>query len=476
MKRFACSLLMLMCGAACTQGAELAANPTAEGGVETEARAVEQGWMGSFSRHDPELAALLKANPGWGHLRDMALFEAMQVFANSSQPADRLGAARAYLTLADLYESLDRLLLAAENDYFATLPEPLPAAQRARRLVVWLRTEQRAGAQAELAAAAEGFEFTWHLAAARLGRAPDTSAPKPGTPEQRVLGAVAAYLWGLPPVPGGSTPYDQGLAAFRAGDLTGGVLTLQMLEFSPTGVGPGPELLLYPLLQRAFAGLARDALQGLSGAAARFLEAEAHAHLGETEAAAALWRRAAVDEQAAPLETAATLVFSPMTGEPELRAMARARAGDRVEGPASPLVALAGANSAAAVADALARLATAPAPSGSQDGAAVAKLYAARQADAARWAAKVLWRLGDDRAAVAALEQAHRKSGGYRPDFVNPPGFLVDLALAHQRVGEYATAVAVLFSLAEEDPSARVAYESLKRLYASRTGGVVPPR
>jgi hypothetical protein len=94
----------------------------------------------------------------------------------------------------------------------------------------------------------------------------------------------------------------------------------------------------------------------------------------------------------------------------------------------------------------------------------------------ARWAARALWGLGEDPRARDVLEQAHRKSSGYRPDFVNQPGFLVDLARGRERVGEYAPAVAVLFELAADDPSVRIAYESLKRLYASHTGGEVPPR
>ncbi|HSH69814.1 MAG TPA: hypothetical protein VK997_07840, partial [Deferrisomatales bacterium] len=279
---------------------------------------------------------------------------------------------------------------------------------------------------------------------------------------------------GLPPGPGGTTPYDEGLAAFRAGDLAGGVLTLQMLEFSSVGDGPGPELFLYQLLERAFASLALGSLEGIDGPAAQFLGAVAQGHRDGGAAAGALYRRAAASaERADP----AALLFSPFTGGAELQAVARVRAGNPPADGAGPLEALAGAHTSAAVEAALGQLAVTPTlPDGGDAATALAELYAARKTAGARWAARMLWELGEDQRARDALEKAHRKSSGYRPNFVNSPGFLVDLARSRQRVGEYAPAVAVLFELAAEDPSVRIAYESLKRLYASHAGGEVPPR
>jgi hypothetical protein len=74
------------------------------------------------------------------------------------------------------------------------------------------------------------------------------------------------------------------------------------------------------------------------------------------------------------------------------------------------------------------------------------------------------------------MERAHRKATGFRPDFVNDPAFLVDLSRAYAEAGDYAPAVAVLFELSRQYPSVRLAYESLKRLYAAHTGGETQPR
>lgn len=469
--------IALLLAVACTQGVAPPLALAAVPGATSEAVAVAQGWMGRFSRREPDLATLLQANPGWGHLRDMDLFEAVQSFEAGDQPADRIGAARAYLALADLCGALDRLLIEVEGAYFASRAGTLSPAQRARRLVVLLRAGETAAVRAELGVGApEGFGFTWQLAAARLAPPQGGSRPalKPDGAAEREMGQVAGYLWGLPPGPGGTTPYDQGVAAFRAGDLTGGVLTLQLLEFSSVGDGPGPELFLYQLLERAFAGLTLGSLEGIDGPAAQFLGAVARGHLDDEVAAEALYRGAATSaEPAVP----AGLLFSPFSGSAELQAVARVRAGDPPAAGAGPLEALAGARTAAAVDAALGQLAETPMLAGGGQAAAVlAELYAARRTAGARWAARVLWGLGENQRALDTLGAAHRKSSGYRPDFVNQPGFLVDLARGRQRVGKYAPAVAVLFELAAEDPSVRIAYESLKRLYASHVGGEVPPR
>ena len=50
------------------------------------------------------------------------------------------------------------------------------------------------------------------------------------------------------------------------------------------------------------------------------------------------------------------------------------------------------------------------------------------------------------------------------------------LAWSYADTGQYAPAVAILFELSQAHPSMRLAYESLKRLYASRSGGEAPPR
>jgi hypothetical protein len=109
-------------------------------------------------------------------------------------------------------------------------------------------------------------------------------------------------------------------------------------------------------------------------------------------------------------------------------------------------------------------------------GSDIAALMAARVAEVARHAARVARDEGKPRDALDLVDGAHRKRKGYRPDFVNPPSFMVELAQAYSGTGQYAPAVEILFELSHEFPSARLGYESLKRLYASRSGGEAPPR
>ncbi|MDF1553532.1 MAG: hypothetical protein P1P84_10745, partial [Deferrisomatales bacterium] len=159
----------LLLAVAFTQGVASPPALAAVPGASSEAAAVAQGWMGRFSRREPDLASLLQSNPGWGYLRDMDLFAAVQSFEGGGRPADRIGAARAYLALADLCGALDRLLIEVEGSYFASRAGPLSPAQRARRMMVLLRAGETAAVRAELdLGAPEGFGFTWQLAAAHL--------------------------------------------------------------------------------------------------------------------------------------------------------------------------------------------------------------------------------------------------------------------------------------------------------------------
>lgn len=455
---------------ACTQGIS-PPSQAADPGV----NAILTGWMGQFVRREPALAEVLKSSPGWGQLRDMSLFEAVQSFEAGRRYTDRIGAARSYLALADLCSSLDQLLIEVETAYLDS-PSGVPtSAQRARRVVANLRAGALDSVRAELdTAAPEGFAFTWQIVGKVLKhpKAKAGAPLSPGGERERRLGAAIAYLWDLPPVSPGESPYDHAVEAMRAGDFAGGVLSLQLLEFSAGGEGPGPELFLYALLRRCFAELAVAALGDTADAGGRYLLAVARDHLGQEEAARALFREAAVvEDDGSP----AGLLFSPLTDASERRALARVRGGESPAAAGSPLLALTAARTETEVTQALAEVTRIPA-SFPEDGTQISELYAARRAEAARLGARVLWRVDAGRQAVDVLERAHRKSAGYRPDFINPPAFLVDLARARQRVGEYAPAVAVLFKLAAEHPSARVAYESLKRLYASRTGGEMPPR
>jgi len=496
-------------------GGQTPAGETPQAGAPAGAE-VEQtraGWMGRYSRKDPAFAALLSGHPGWAHYRDMALLEALQFFAGSEKAADRLGAARSYLALADLFEALDGLFLEAESGYLEALGARAVGPERARRAYVRLRLRDLAGARAEFdAPAPEGQGFFWGLGRAGVaalegdGAAAEAlrvRAPAPGSEGERVFGEVGCFLWGLPWEGGGRGPYGQAIGAFRRGDLTTGVLSLQMLEFKAGDTGADAGLFLYPLLRRAFAGLALAVVGGGTGPEDAFLAGAAQEHLGEWPAAAQAYGRAAAGS--GPGQAAAWL-FSPLHGTAEAAEVARVaagtalyRAGKKADGvqawrdalAASPgpfalaLLAAAQAESGAleplgapekTAAAAVAAVTAAPAAFQGEGAEHLLALYPARLAAVSRLAARVERRRGERRRAADLLDRAHSKTAGYRSGFVNPPAYLADLARESAAAGEYASAVAVLFELAGENPSARLAYESLKRLYASRTGGEAPPR
>ncbi len=463
--------------------------------------------MGRYAQQDPAIGRILRDQKGWLHYRRMELFEAIQAF-NPEEGASP-GLVRTYLEFADLYSSLDQVFLETEATYLAGVEtEGLPRL-RARKGWVALR-------QGRLEEAREVFERedpALPQYPAALGRAGiaylegDTDrlrrlarqAPPPGNDSEKVLGLVACYLWGVPCPTGDRTPYGLALDAFRQGNLGAGVMALQMVDFDRVGDGPEPDLYLYLLLGRGFAALARAAAQS---AHTPFWAARACEREGKPREAAQSYALAEKPPGAGP----EPWLFSPIHGASEsvwlarvLRGRALYEEGRRADALALWRSVVAGAPGPLAMAllaqaqaetgsgaplgnpemtaraalrevrQAAARLPPDPAPS-------VADLYPVRVAGVARVVARVLWASGKDREALIVLEGAHRKALGYRPDFVNTPAFLVDLARAYARTGQYAPAVAVLFSLTEEYPSVRVAYESLKRLYASRTGGGVPPR
>ncbi len=498
------SLLALsLAGGGCT-GKSPADGTPARG---SEVQAAIQGWMGRYARRDPAIGRILREQRGWLHYRRMELFEAIQAF--NPEAGASPGLVRTYLEFADLYASLDRVFLETEAAYLAGAVTRGPPRLRARKGWVALR-------QGRLDAAREVFEREdpslprYPAALGRAGiaylegdtdrlRALARQTPPPENDSEKVLGLVACYLWGVPCPTGDRTPYGLALDAFRQGNLGAGVMALQMVDFDRVGDGPEPDLYLYLLLARGFAALARTAAES---AHIPFWAARAYDQEGKTPEAAQRYALAEKPSGAGP----EPWLFSPIHGSGEsvwiarvLRGRALYDTGRRADalalwrsvvagspGPlALALLAQAQAETRAGaplgnpemtaraalreVRQAAAQLPPDPEPS-------VADLYGVRVAAVARAVARVLWASGKDREALSVLEEAHRKARGYRPDFVNTPAFLVDLARAYARTGQYAPAVAVLFSLTEEYPSVRVAYESLKRLYASRTGGGVPPR
>jgi tetratricopeptide (TPR) repeat protein len=448
-------------------------------------------------------------------LRAMALLEAVQQFVDSQQLSDRIGAGRSYLALADLFAALDRLLLEAESAYLDSLGDEAGAAQRARRGFVRLRQGEveRAGIEFD-GPAPQGFEFLWGLGRAGVaalgGRESEArewaESSSPSADEVApTLASVCCDAWGLVCSYEAVGPYGRALRAFGRGDLAGGIMALQMLDFTSSGWGPDPDLFLYRLLRRGFAALALGAAGDAVSGEEAFLAARASDHLGDYEGAAERYRRVGVSQTN---EADAAWIFSSYHGRDEAAQVAEIlcgaalfRAGREAEAlavwrrsvAAEDLGTVARATLAAlqgelgvneplespdrAIEASLAAVRDAPGafPAG-ETAELLASIYPVRLAAVSRLAARVYERRGEVQKAVEVMERAHRKSEGYRPDFINPPAFLVDFARARMEAGEYASAVAVMFELARERPSTRPAYESLKRLYASRAGGEVPPR
>ncbi|MBE0617607.1 MAG: hypothetical protein IH608_06750, partial [Proteobacteria bacterium] len=160
-RSWAVSLLLAGFLLGCTGGKSPAGEAPQEGSLAAfEVERTAQGWMGRYSRRDAGLAALLAGQPGWARYRDMALFDALQFFAGSEKPGDRLGAARSYLSLADLFATLDGLFLEVEAAYLEGLGAGAGSAQRARRAYVRLRLRDLPGARAEFdAPPPEGQDF-----------------------------------------------------------------------------------------------------------------------------------------------------------------------------------------------------------------------------------------------------------------------------------------------------------------------------
>ena len=494
-------LLALLALGGCAREAPAPAAPAPDPEVE----AARQGWMGRCSRGDPEVKGLLEAQPGWRRFREMDLFEAVQAFSGESDQG--VGLARTYLAFADLYGSLDDLFLETEETFLAPA-RPSSGALWARKGWVALR-------RGDLATAREVFGpggptvpgYPGALGRAGLayleGRRDRvkklaSSGPLPETEDEKVLGLVACYLWGVPCPTGDRSPYGQALDAFRTGDLASGVLALQMIDFTAVGEGPGPDLYLYLLLERGFAGLAASAADE---AGAAYWAARAQDVFGALEEALPRYARAEKGQAGAGLEP---WLFSPVLGPEEAGLLGRVyrgsvlfRLGRKADAMAcwreviasspGPLV-------LATLAEAQAGL-EAPGPLGDPAHAAVSaveevrramdvlaagpggerlpEIYAARVAEVSRKAARVLWHQGRDGEALELLERASRRTRSYRADFASPPGFLVDLARGYARAGRRAAAVEVLLKVTRSYPSARVGYESLKRLHGP---GSPPPR
>jgi tetratricopeptide (TPR) repeat protein len=423
--------------------------------------------MGRYSRRDEGLRVLLSSQEGWGKYRDMALFEAAGLFKGGAAEADHIGAARSYLALADTFAALDELFLGVEVGYFEALASGASAGERAR---------MEAARQRQTAAGAQG--------------------PDPAAVEKQVRNLSGKSA--------GRGAYARAAQALVEGAPAEALAALQRLEVTRVSRAAGPDLFAYLLYRRACAGLALQALGKTGTPETAFLAGLAREHLGDDAGAAVQYAAA---EEGKGTGADAAWLFSPCLGAGEAARLAAVRRGAilqragrpaealaawqrAVQGAPGPLVTAmladcqvrSGASKplddpAGAVETAVAQAAGVPAllrPGGPDD--LLPSIYPVRVAAVSRAAADALRRTGKGRRTQDVMERAHRKATGFRPDFVNDPAFLVDLSRAYAEAGDYAPAVAVLFELSRQYPSVRLAYESLKRLYAAHTGGETQPR
>lgn len=477
---------------------------------------VENGWIGRFAGKDESIRKFLGDGEAWAKYRDMELFEAIRFFTMEDDPAHRVATARSCLELACTFENLDSFFLDVETQYLDDLGMSATPGQKARLGLCQLRKGKPEKAKEIFnGQTPRNAKFFWALGKAGikalsggngLGKDELKSLSDMATKETRALLRVAAYSWGRDLQLADTGYYGQALQALSGGDLFGGMVALQMVERPASADDPGPDLYLYYLLKHVFARMAADAVKGIELSEAAIIRGKALMILGDFEAAEKAFASAKTLKTEGDV-TDALLLYGSEVDVKEARNVAliyqglalvkakKAEEGKKLwaeaaasgsgsfekallaaeqarEGIAAPL-ADPGKETLAALSEQteLQKLALKM-----KGGETARKLLEARTTKLALSAAAVARASGRTRDALNLIDSAHAKKQGYKPSFVNPPSFLVDLSRAYAETGEFAPAVEIMFELSNQFSSSRAAYESLKRLYASTTGGEAPPR
>lgn len=511
MARFLAVLLVLAIGFLAVPERGAFAAPSSEKALSS----LEKDWMGRFGRRDESLRRLIGSGEGWPMFRDMDLFEAVRFFTMATDPASRMGAARSYIELAQTFEALDGFFLDVETQYLDDIGTGASPAQKARLGFCYLRRGKIANAKEIFSAAPpKDAKFAWSVGRLALKVAAREKGDhkeelkklaESATKEGKAFIRVAAFMWGFEIPLKDTGYYGQSLTALSSGDLFGSMVALQLIE-NPGMTGPGPDLYLYALLKQVFGKMAVEALKGVDGSEAALLTGRAKLLLGDWDGAAVEFASARTEKSNPALADSARLFGAELdlAEAQEVAAVYEGVAKHRANKPEEALKLWQGALKAGIGPYAISRLAAEQASAGMtaplQDTykaslEALAQLKELNAKGAKMEGAETLSRLLDARgarlsrdSAIAArsqgrmkealdlLDQAHVKRQGNRPSFVNPPSFLVDLSRAYAESGEFAPAVEILFQLSNQYSSTRMAYESLKRLYASTTGGEAPPR
>lgn len=509
-KKFAIALALIMALA-------IAWDSHAKTPVEQFVQRAEGGWIGQYAKRDDSVKKLLSSSEGWTRFRDMDLFESIRFFSSSTDPASRVGAARSYLELAEAFDALDGFFMDVETQYLDEMGMEAASGQRARLGFCFIRRGKLSRAKEVFGTdAPKDRKLHWALGKIAMAAAsgqkidPRDELKRLGesaSKDNKAFVRVFAYTLGIDLPLKDTGYYGQALTAIKSGDLFSSMVALQMLDNAGNAAEPGADIYLYYLLREVFAKMAVEAVKTLDGAEAAYLLGQAKLLLGDADGAAEAFARARQGTEN-PAAALAARMLGPELDRAEAKGLAAvyeglalssakkndlaAKAwqeivsgqpgGDYVKARLAAVAAEAGIagvvkDPSAAASDALSGANELGARASKMQGAEMAsRLLDARAARVARDAAAVARKAGKQKEALDVLSQAHVKRQGNKPSFINPPSFFVDLARAYSENGEFAPAVEILFELSNQYSSSRTAYESLKRLYASTTGGGAPPR
>jgi tetratricopeptide (TPR) repeat protein len=277
-----------------------------------------------------------------------------------------------------------------------------------------------------------------------------------------------------------------------------------MLELSGANTEAEPDLFLNFLLKQVFARLAVTSVDGVSGPEAAYLRGQARFLANDTRGGVDAFYNV-VGGAPGPEADAARIFGAEFDGKETveiasvLRGYGLFRLGQKAEAEKAWKEALSGGLGPLATARLAALQADVGTPvplenpekavqsalqsvrdlrtkmAGLEGAEVISALLDARETRIGLDAARVARKAGKFDRALDRLDQVQQKKQGNRANFVNPPSYLVELSRAYADVGQYAPAVEIMFSMSNEFPSSRLVYESLKRLYASKTGGEAPP-
>ena len=474
---------------------------------------LSSSWIGLYASRDEKIAKLLTEEEGWLHFREMDLFEAIRFFSSGNSYGDLAGLTRSYLEMAETFSEIDSLFLEIESAYFQCLECSDTPGLLARKGLIYLqRGELQKARDIFSSKGPKGFESLWLLGKAGVellggdeaeGKGLLEKSFKAATPEDRQLVEVAAFCWGVSLSSRAEGYYSDALGSYRDGAFAEGLFALQMLDFGGAGEEAEPGIFVYRVMSKFFASLARESAASLPDGEKNFFSGLACRYEGAFKES---------DDFFSSLESSSfepaseALIFGPLIDARDMVELAEVykgesliRRGMMAEGyevwrklaesdpafvPLAELAKLQAVNNVAGPLDPYTTVETALSNSRvfrikaleGQNGEVASALLASMQANLSRKASAVSKLRGEYGDALDKLDSAHQKRKGYNPDFINPPSFFVELGGAYLSTGQYAPAVEILFELSRQYPSARLCYESLKRLYASRTGGEAPPR